>query len=88
MRWLKLLMCQLTQHVVVKDERLLLVTFALETIHLDEHFNAFKVVHATDGPHAVDVRALFCHKACIQMSYSSDDSSLFNVPYCFLRFKN
>lgn len=71
--------------VVVKDERLLLVTFALRTICVDEHFNAFKVVCTTDGPHVVDVKELFYYKAFdIQMSYSCGDSSLFIVPYYFL----
>lgn len=70
-------------HVIVHDERLLLVTFVLQTMCLDEHFNAFKVVY--NRPHVVDVKELFCYKAFdIQMSYSCDDASLFIVPYCFL----
>lgn len=72
-------------HVVVKNEKLLLFTFALQTVCLHEQFNAFKVLCTTDGPHVFDVKELFFYKAFdIQMSYSHDDSSLFIVPYCFL----
>ena len=71
--------------VVLKDERLLLCTFALQTLCIDEHFYAFKVVCTAEGPHVVDVKELFCYKAFdMQMSYSNEDSSLFIVPYCFL----
>ena len=54
---------QRIHHVVVKDGKLLLVTFALQTICLEEHFNAFKVVCTKVGPRVVDVRELLCHKA-------------------------
>ena len=68
-------------HVVVKDGKFLLVTFALQTICLDEHLNAFKVLCTEVGPHVVDVKELFCHNALeIQTSYGSDNSNLFIVP--------
>ena len=70
--------------VVLKEDRLLLSTFALQTVCLDEHFQAFKVVCTADGPHVV-VKELLCYKAFdMQMSYSNDNSSSFVVPYCFL----
>lgn len=67
-----------------KSTMLLLFTFALQTIYIDEHFNAYRVGCTTEGSYVVDVKELFCLKAFdIQMSYSYD-SSLFIVPYCFL----
>ena len=63
---------QRIHHVVVKDGKLLLVTFALQTICLD-------VVCTRVGAHVA-----FCHKAFdIQTSYISVNSNLF-IPYHFL----
>ena len=73
------------QRVVVNDEKLLLITFSLQTLCLDEHLYAYKVVCTTDGSHVIFVKDLFCYKAFdVQMSYSDNDSSSFIVPYCFL----
>lgn len=72
-------------NVVVQDGKLLLVTFSLQTLCLEEHFNAFKVVCTKIGPHIIDVTELHCHKAFdVQTSYGSDDSDMFIVPYHFL----
>ena len=63
-------------HVVVKDETLFFVTFALQTVCLNEHFNAFQVLYTRDRPHVVFVNDLFCHKVFdLQVSYSHNDSS-------------
>lgn len=72
-------------HVVVQDGRLLLVTFALQTLCLEEHFNAFKIVCTKIGPHVINVRDLLCHKAFdVQTSYATNSSDVFIVPYHFL----
>lgn len=76
---------QRTDHVIVKYGKLLLVTFALKTICLAEHFSAFKVVCTNVGSHILDVKELFSHKTFdIQTSYGSDSSDMFIVPYHFL----
>lgn len=72
-------------HYVVQDGKLLLVTFAWQTLCLAEHFNAFKVVCTKIGPHIIDVTELLCHKVLdVQTSYGSDNSEMFIVPYHFL----
>lgn len=73
------------QHVIMKEEHMLLVTYIMDTLCLVEHVNAYKVVRAAKRPNVFVIKELFYHKAFdIQMSYCSNDSSFFIVPYCFL----
>lgn len=76
---------QRIHHVVVKDGKLLLVTLSLQTICLDEHFNAFKVVCTKVGPHVVDVKELFVIKHLIyrhHMVVIIQICSLFHTIFC------
>lgn len=71
-------------HVVLKDERLLLFTFALQTVFMDDHFYAFKLVCTADGPHVVDVKELLRYRHAIFRCQSNDDSNSCIIPCCFL----
>lgn len=72
-------------NIVVQDGRLLLVTFVLQTLCLEERFNAFKIVCTKIGPHVINVNDLVCHKAFdVQTLYCSNNSDVFIVSYHFL----
>ena len=72
------------QKIVIKDEQVIFITTALETICLNEHVHAYKVLHTTEAPFVLDIKGIFYHRIFdILMSYGGD-TDLFIVPYCFM----
>lgn len=75
--------CQI-KDIIVKDE-VFLVCNVLETCYFDEHFHAFKVSVKNEQWKVLNVEKLVYHKPFnLQMTYGTDDSYLFVVPYCVL----
>jgi hypothetical protein len=68
------------QTFFIKDEQVLFITTALETICLNEHVHAYKVLHTSEAPFVLDIKVILYHRIFdILMSYRGD-TDLFSVP--------
>ena len=47
------------QKILIKDEQVLFITTALETICLNEHVHAYKVLRTSEAPFVLDIKGIF-----------------------------
>lgn len=70
--------------IIVKDENVVLGGTLVETLCFDEHYQAFEIV--IDPSQTLKVfniqELLYFKPADVQMTYGSDNASLYIVPYC------
>lgn len=77
--------CKLNS-IIVKDDNVVLCGTDVETICFDEHYQAFEIeIKPTQTLKIFNIEELLYFKPVdVQMSYGSDNSSTYVVPYCHL----